>query len=105
MDRTPESDWKQFRKLHVIALERFCSRALDETNAISTKTGSSHARFLSLYDNVSDLNKDLARIFDDPRRSNCIFQLASMYLENLVTDEELELFSDETAERVRGLLS
>ncbi|MEF8728917.1 MAG: hypothetical protein V5B34_12000 [Accumulibacter sp.] len=44
-----ESDWQLFRKLHAVALERFCARLLNEIDAARTaaETGS-HQRYLDI---------------------------------------------------------
>ena len=42
-----ESDWKVFKPLREIALERFCERVLDEVARINLDTGTSkHQRYL-----------------------------------------------------------
>jgi len=46
----PESDWKTFRELQQLALERFCKRVLEEVESI-LKDGSRthHERYLDVF--------------------------------------------------------
>ena len=44
-----ESDWRIFRNLHAIALERFCQRVLSEINQISSDaTKTHHQRYVAM---------------------------------------------------------
>lgn len=97
-----ESDWKRFRELHRVAIERFCQKALSELEQIkSDDTKSFHQRYSEIFTLVQDRNHEMARTFDNPRRSSALFQLAAMRSQNLVSDEEFECFSEET----RGLIT
>ncbi len=84
-----ESDWKTFRELQELALERFCERALDEIvrlRADAQKT--QHERYLAIYRLIQQRDQQLARTFDSPRRSAAMPQLASLRQFALITDEE-----------------
>ncbi len=66
----PESDWKVFRELREVALDRFCERILNEaTSLISDDSSTAHERFLKLCEHVGDRNHEIARAFDEPKRS------------------------------------
>jgi hypothetical protein len=100
----PEADWKVFRQLRPLALERFCQRVLDELGQIGGGSGqSSHERFLAVYERIHERNEELAAAFDNPRRSTAIIQLAHIRAGGLLTDEEFSRFSAETRERVELL--
>jgi hypothetical protein len=100
-----EADWKVFRALSPIALDRFCQRVLLEvTQTVSDVSKSNHKRFLDVYDLIRKRNKELANAFDDPRRSVALEQLVLMRRNQLLTDEEMARFSPETRESVNGLL-
>ncbi len=46
-DSFPESDWKIFRELREVALERFCKRVLEELELLwQDASGSYHERYL-----------------------------------------------------------
>lgn len=89
-----ESDWKKFRKLQPLALERYCQRVLSELEAISSDDSQSfHERYLAVFKLVEARDKSLARLFDNPSRSRALLQLAGIYGQGLLTDEEFMEFS------------
>jgi hypothetical protein len=99
-----EADWKVFRELRSIALERFCVRTLGEVEGlcrISRK--SSHERYLDVYRRIEARDKELSRAFDAPRRSRMVEQLAQMYGLGLIEQSELERLSSETRDLVQFL--
>ncbi len=101
MTSVPERDWKVFKKVHPLALDRFCARCLAEARkALQQSAKSSHEVYLELYKLMQDRDKDVARIFDDYRRSTALFQIAMMEREALLTREEWQEFSDETRESI-----
>jgi hypothetical protein len=44
-----ESDWKVFRRLHSVALERYCRRVLEEVRVAADCKGDYHDYYRSLY--------------------------------------------------------
>lgn len=99
-----ESDWKLFRQLHQVALERFCERVLAEVRAAAAETGVGyHDRYLRLFDLISDRDKTIARTFNDVRRSNALILLANIKHEGLLTTAELARFSPETREAIENI--
>jgi hypothetical protein len=100
-----ESDWKTFRDLHPIAVERFAARTMAEVQRlIDEKEGTELEQYRAIYDLMIRQNKELAFLFDDYRRSTAIFQLALIRSRKLITDEEFARFSLETREKVVVLL-
>jgi len=100
-----ESDWKAFRKLREVALARFYERVVGEIGTIaSTGATSYHDRYQKIYRLIADRDEELARAFDDPRRSRAIMQLATINSYGLLSEEELLSFTSETREAV-ALLS
>ena len=92
-----ESDWKTFRKLHPIALNRFCQRVLEDTNRIiANQDQTAHEKYLAIYKLIHDSDKEIQQTFDDLRRSTAILKLAIMLRLGLITKDELRRFSDET---------
>jgi hypothetical protein len=102
----PESDWKLLRKLHPIALDRFCERVLSELTEViaDEKKKSNHQRFLAAFKLINERNDEIADAFDDMRRSTAIQRLTAIQLLNLLSAEELAGFSDETRQTVEFLL-
>jgi hypothetical protein len=91
-----ESDWKLLRRLHQVALERFCERALADVQSVITDTGAPyHDRYLKMFDLIRAHDKTISRIFDDPRRSTALISLADMKHEGLLNADELAQFSAE----------
>ena len=100
-----EPDWKLFRQLQSLALERFCQRVLAEVSRLASEAGrSSHERYLAVFALVERRNQELAEAFDNPRRSTALFQLARLQSEGLLSEEEFARFSAETRGLVKVLL-
>jgi hypothetical protein len=95
-----ESDWKVFRPLHSVALERYCQRVIEEVRVAAECTSDYHDCYLRLYRLIRERDKTMAITFDDPRRSNAFLLLANMIAEELLTPEEIEQFSLEVQERI-----
>lgn len=89
-----EADWKRLRKLHTVALERFCQRILDESQGIcDAQSLTAHERYGKLYDLIRTRDKEIASAFDDLRRSTATLHLRLMVAHELLTEEELSTFS------------
>ena len=99
-----ESDWKIFRKLRQVALERYGERILEDVRRdMDEPNGSFHERYLKLWDLLRSRDKTIALAFNDPRRSQAIIQLANIIAEDLLTEAELNEFSEETRKRLEGI--
>ncbi len=99
-EHLPERDWKHLRAIQATALDRYCARVLEEAaNTIRNTEASHHDRYLRLFGVVQDRNAELARAFDDLRRSTAIQHLAAWMGLGLLTQDELAAFSQETFER------
>jgi hypothetical protein len=99
----PESDWRQFRALIPVSLERYSAEILNECRAILDAGGSAHERYLRMFRLIQDRDRRMASAFDDLRRSTAIQQLGAMFALDVVTDAELEEFSVGTRDAVRSL--
>ena len=69
-----ESDWKVFRQLRPIALDRFCWRVLDEIQQVNADTKrSTHERYLAVYDLIQRRDRELADALDERagRKPSC----------------------------------
>ena len=100
-----ESDWKRFRQLHPVALERFCKRILSEiesTNADDTK--SFHQRYLDIYQIIKHSDQELVGAFNDLRRSTALMQITAIYNRGLLTNAELMSFSKEARNVIKLFL-
>ena len=91
-----ESDWKKFKKLKEIALDRFCAKALSEfSDAIEDKENTNHGKYLYLYKLVENTDKHLSLLFDGHSRSKAPIQFMLIREEGLIENVELEGLSDE----------
>lgn len=102
--RFPESDWKAFRELRELALQRFCKRTLDELEPIRLdESRSYHERYLDIVHLLRGEDSRLAQAFDDPRRSRMIAQLAAIHAYGLLEPAELARFTSETRSAIEKL--
>ncbi len=96
-----ERDWKVFRQIHPVARDRFCEHVLSEIGRASSASGqSAHQRYLKVFELLSDKDKQLAALFDNPRRSRAREQLSMIASAGLLTDEELSRFTEETRKSI-----
>jgi hypothetical protein len=104
MSRFPESDWKVFRQLRELALQRFCQRVLIEVEKISSDpTASFHDRYLRVYRLLQGRDRELGDAFNAPRRSTAMVQLVIIKAQRLLEPEELARFTAPTRETVAAL--
>ena len=97
-----ESDWKVFRSLHPVALERFCKRVLDEAAAITGDNNRTHHQgYLALFELIENRNEEIARMFDELKRSTAKLHMLMLHQEELLTDAEIGRFSPEFQEWLR----
>lgn len=97
----PESDWKRFRQLSTVALDRICERVLRELTAIAADASQSHHdRYLKVYRTIHERDEVIADAFNNQRRSVAIHQLMMIYSQGLFTDEELDSFTPGTRDLV-----
>ena len=91
-----EQDWKVFRELRQVALDRFCENTLDEARREIEREGKTpHERYLALYKRIENRDRDLDRAFDDFRRSTALHQAGIMHSMGLFTGAELRRFSED----------
>ena len=99
-----ESDWKVFRELRELALERFCKRVLEELEPLRLNASRSyHERYLDVFELLRDRDEELAHAFNDPRRSRMIVQLAAIHAYGLLEPDELARFTLGTRDTVEAL--
>jgi hypothetical protein len=97
-----ESDWKKFKELRAVALERLSQKVLDECEAICRKGSTTpHEKYLELYKMVQERDDQMAKAFDIFSRSTAILSLRLMVVQGLVNNEELSRFSEEV-QRIVG---
>ncbi|MFO0950355.1 MAG: hypothetical protein U0835_04245 [Isosphaeraceae bacterium] len=101
----PEADWKVFRRLHSVALARYFEAALAEVKReVEDESVPSQQRFDRLLKLLKNHDREVARLFDDLRRSTAFLQLFQIVAKGLLTDEELAALTPATREALRSLL-
>lgn len=102
-----EADWHILTRLKPEALDRLCSRILKKATKIAEDEtqGNTHERYLKLYRHINNSDKDVARCFNDWRRSDAFIILANWKREKLVTDQEFGTFSESTRNSVNLIVS
>jgi hypothetical protein len=74
-----EPDWKVLRRVHPLALERFCERVLAEIDRVWRDGAKSHhAGYLQIFRIIKQSDREIARLFDNPRRSHALMMLAQI---------------------------
>jgi hypothetical protein len=99
-----ESDWKLFKELHPVAVNRYCERFLkDVGRVVADGSKTPHDRYGDIYTLVRGATKELARAFDEKSRSTAVLHLAIIYSLGLITPEELSRFSQEAQDDITQL--
>jgi hypothetical protein len=96
-----ESDWRVFRRLHSIALERFCKRVLEEVREGAECKTDYHDCYRKVHRLIRNYDKRIAVAFDNPRRSTAFVLLANIIDEGLLSAEELKQFSQEAQAQIK----
>ncbi len=100
-----EADWKRYKPLRKLALERFCTGVFKEAAEIeSQSTGTAHERYRELFSLIQKRDKEIGQLFDPLTRSRATMQLVGLCRFGLVTEEELSVFSDDLQESVRSTI-
>ena len=91
-----ETDWKVFKRLWEVALERISQQILDESQIICNKSGeTAHQKYLELYKHIYERDNVITRIFDKFSRSSALLSLHQIRSMNLLTDAEVSELSEE----------
>ncbi len=105
MREIKEPDWKVLRRVHPLALERFCERVLAEIDRVSRDgVTSHHERYLEIFRILQQRDREMARLFDNPRRSDALTMLAQIRSQGLLTEDEFSSLSSETRGAIQMLL-
>jgi len=100
-----EADWKVLRRVHPLALERYCDRVLAEIERVTHNSAqSTHQRYLDIFKIIEERDREMASIFNDPKRSNALTMLARIRSDGLLTQDEFSGLSPETRSAIELLL-
>src|ERR1700685_4741292 len=93
------------RRVHPLALERYCAEVLAEIERVTHDGGqSSHRRYLDIFKIIERRDREIASIFNDPRRSNALTMLVRSRAAGLLKEDEFLSLSPETRSEVELLL-
>lgn len=105
MREIKEADWKVLRRVHPLALERFCERVLAQIDrAARDGAKSHHERYLQIFRIIKQSDREIACLFDNPRRSHALTMLAQIRSQGLLTEDEFSSLSPETRGAIQMLL-
>lgn len=97
MERIPERDWQKLKAMKDRVLDAACRRVLEQAQqTLNHREGRNHEAYLELYKLMNDGDQQIALMFNDLRRSTAIFKLVAWQTQGLLTDQDLEEFSEET---------
>ena len=63
-----------------------------------------HARYLQIFRILQQRDREIARLFDNPRRSHALTMLAQIRSHGLLTEDEFSSLSPETRDAIQMLL-
>jgi hypothetical protein len=93
----PESDWRVFRELRPVWLERYCAKLNQQViKKLSDSRRSEHERYIDVYRFIQKKDRDLGDAFNDFRRSTATRQISIIRTLGVVTEQEVARFSEQT---------
>ncbi|MBA6296068.1 hypothetical protein [Colwellia sp. MB02u-9] len=106
MSSIPEKDWKLFRKLQSELTAKACELVFRQVNNIANvRSGKEHESYLDLYRLIETEDAKIAEMFDNPTRNNVILKIVTLKKYDVLSVEQLEMFSEETQEFVNRILN
>lgn len=85
-----------WRRLHAVALERYCQKVLRDAAKLESGEGTAHERYIKLYQLVKGRDKKIGEIFDGPSRSDAYFKIAAALQARALTEDEVSEFGEDT---------
>ena len=106
MSSIPEKDWKLFRKLQSELTAKACELVFRQVdNVANARTGIEHQSYLDLYRLIETEDVKIAEMFNNPTRNNVLLKIVSLKKNNVLSIEQLQMFSEETQEFVNRILN
>jgi hypothetical protein len=100
-----EADWKVLRRVHPLALNRYCEDVLAEIERVTQdSTQSPHQRYLAIFKITQRRDREIAQTFNDLKRSNALTMLARMRAAGLLTEDEFSSLRPEIRSAIELLL-
>jgi len=101
-----EKDWKLLRAMKDEKLNQACGEILRKIESeITGNENENHKSYLKVWDLVNSSDREIAEMFNDLRRSNAVLKLASWMRNGLLTEKEVNEFSEETRSTIEAITS
>lgn len=105
MTSIPEKDWKLFRKLQNDLTAKACELIFVKVDELAkNRKGVEHKSYLELYDLIKAEDAKIAEMFNNPTRNNILLKLVSLKSYGIFTEEQFQMFSQETQDWVASIL-
>jgi hypothetical protein len=99
-----ESEWKKFKKLKELCLEKFSEDILFQVEKICKSSEfSAYDRYINLYKLIEKKDEEMVGTFDGLSRNKAFIQLLQMHRLGLVEEKYLDEFENETKEAIRTI--
>jgi hypothetical protein len=104
MREIKEPDWKVLRRVHPLALERFCERALAEIDLVwRDGVKSHHARYLQIFGIIQQSDRVIASL-EQSAALSCTNDAGPDSFAGLLAEDEFSGLSPETRGAIQVLL-
>ena len=90
-----EDDWKIWKALRLRTIDKFCHTTFERVQQLAAAKKPIHDRHRELYQLVTDRDREIEQLFDPLTRSRSVLQLRVLYMNGLVSDDEISLFSED----------
>ena len=105
MSSVPEKDWKLFRKLQNDLTAKTCELIFVKVEELAKKReGIEHKSYLDLFDLIQAEDAKIAEMFNNPTRNNILLKLVSLKNYDILTEEQFQMFSQQTQDRIASIL-
>jgi len=106
MKAIAEKDWKLLRALKEEKLNKSCGDILGRIDTeIKKKGNENHKAYLKVWEIVDSGDNEIAEMFNDLRRSNAVLKLVAWKRNGLLTEKELNEFTEETRSSIEAITS
>ncbi len=91
-------------KIQKKLINQLCGSILDKADTIiAAKDGREHEAYLSLWKMLHKEDAKVSLMFDNMRRSDAFYKLAAWKNNNLISEDDMKEFSDETQQVIQLL--
>jgi len=104
MHAIPEKNWKRLREKQEEKLDQASADIISRVKIIlQSQHGSHYKTYLNIWDVIHAGDAGIIEMFDDLRRSNAVFKLASWQRHGLINESKFKEFSEETQASVDAI--